>query len=118
MVITNWINSKGGGGNGNGNGNGKGKGNRWPCAFTLAGANSSIAPMLDFLRSIRDNHLRKSRVGTHFVNSYEWIYYTITPEVAKVVVKNRRFKNFWKKLVVTPVTYFLTGIFTIFSKIN
>ncbi|MFW9879496.1 MAG: CFI-box-CTERM domain-containing protein [Candidatus Thorarchaeota archaeon] len=105
MVRTNWS-------------KGKGKGKGKPCAFTLAANNSPIAPMLDFLRNIRDNHLRKSRAGTLFVNSYEWIYYTITPDVAKVVVKNHRFKNFWKKLVVTPVTYFLTGVFRIFSKIS
>ncbi len=105
MVIINWSPGKG---------EGKGK----PCAFTIATNNSTLAPMVDLLRNIRDNGLRISRVGTLFVNSYEWIYYKITPEVAKVVIKNHRFKNFWKKLVVTPVTYFLTGIFKIISKIS
>jgi len=89
-----------------------------PCAFTLATVSSQLAPIVDLLRNIRDNGLRRSRVGTLFVNSYEWIYYKITPEVAKVVIKNHRFKNFWKKLVVTPVTYFLTGIFKIISKMR
>ena len=87
-------------------------------AFTMATLGSPISPIINFLRNIRDNSLRRSRVGTLFVNSYEWIYYKITPEVAKVVIKNHRFKNFWKKLVVTPVTYFLTGIFKIISKMR
>ena len=87
-----------------------------PCAFTIATINSSLAPTVDFLRNIRDNRLRRSRIGTLLVNSCEWIYYKITPEVAKVISKNHRFKNFWKKLVVTPVVIFSQGFLNLSLK--
>ncbi|MEJ2251028.1 MAG: hypothetical protein P8Y97_15420, partial [Candidatus Lokiarchaeota archaeon] len=87
----------GGGGEGGGGGGGGGGGcDCLKCAFTEAFKGSSMEPLVDFLRSIRDNGLKRTTTGRLFVNSYERIYYRITQEVVKVVMKNHRFKNFWK----------------------
>ena len=82
MVIINWSPGKG---------EGKGK----PCAFTIATTGSTLAPMVDLLRNIRDNGLRISRVGTLFVNSYEWIYFLtgIFKIISKISQKTMKLIN-------------------------
>ena len=92
-------------GDGNGNGNGNG------CFIATAAYGSPAALQVAFLRNIRDNGLRKTRMGDLFVDAYEWIYYKFSPAVAAIMNKDPYFKNFMRKVIVNPIVYTLRGIF-------
>ena len=81
------------------------------CFIATAAYGSPAAPQVTFLRNIRDNGLRKTRMGDLFVDTYEWIYYKFSPGVAAIMNKNPYFKNFMRKVIVNPIVYTLMGIF-------
>ena len=81
------------------------------CFIATAAYGSSLAPQVRFLRNIRDNNLRKSRLGEVFVDRFEWVYYKFSPEVARVMHHYPFFKRIMRWLLVTPIVYFLMSIF-------
>jgi len=86
------------------------------CFIATAAYGSPIAPQVAFLRNIRDKGLRKTRIGTIFIDAYEWVYYKFSPYVAEVMIQRRSFKTFMKWVVVNPIVYFLMGIFKIIKR--
>ncbi len=64
-----------------------------------------------FLRHIRDDDMKKSRIGALFVKAYEWIYYKFSPDVAGVMDRSHRFEKFIETIIVSPILNFLTGLF-------
>ena len=81
------------------------------CAITTATYRSPIAPMVMFLRRVRDNKFKKTRVGSLFIQAYEWIYYKFSPRVASVMDQNPTFKTFMRIMVVEPIVKILQVIF-------
>ncbi|MFX1575314.1 MAG: S8 family serine peptidase [Promethearchaeota archaeon] len=88
------------------------------CFIATAAYGSPLAPQVRFLRHIRDVRLRKRRIGALFIDAYEWIYYKFSPRVARTMQQNHLFRNFIKKLVVSPVVHFLMGVFKPFNKLR
>ena len=72
---------------------------------------STNALKVYFLRHIRDDDMKRTRIGAFFVSAYEWIYYKFSHDVVGVMVQSHRFQNFVKKLVVTPILNFLSSLF-------
>ena len=81
------------------------------CFIATAAYSSPIAPKVMFLRRVRDNELKKTRVGSLFIQAYEWIYYKFSPRVASVMDQNPTFKTFMRIMIVKPIVKFLQVIF-------
>ena len=82
-----------------------------PCFIATAAYSSPIAPKVMFLRRVRDNELKKTRIGSLFIQAYEWIYYKFSPRVASVMDQNPTFKTFMRIMIVEPIVKFLQVIF-------
>ncbi len=81
------------------------------CFIATAAYGSHLSPQVTFLRYVRDKRLKRTRLGTLFVQRFEWLYYKFSPQVAKVMYKYPFFKRSMKWLLVTPIVYFLMSIF-------
>ena len=88
------------------------------CFIATAAYGSPIADEVMFLRRLRDDRLKQSRIGSLFVQVYEWIYYQFSPRVASIMDRNRRFKNFMKIMIVQPIVRFLRVISKSIHKIK
>ncbi len=88
------------------------------CFIASAAYESPLAPQVRFLRQIREVRLRKMRIGALFIEAYEWVYYKFSPSVARAMLHNRRFRNFIKILIVSPIVYFLMGVFRPISRLK
>ena len=81
------------------------------CFIATAAYGSHLSPQVTFLRYVRDKRLKQSRLGSLFVNRFEWLYYKFSPQVATVMYRYPFFKRTLKWLLVTPIVYFLMSIF-------
>ena len=95
-----------------------GPGSKIPCFIATAAYSSPIAPKVMFLRRVRDNELKKTRVGSLFIQAYEWIYYKFSPRVASVMDQNPTFKTFMRIMVVEPIVKILQVIFKALHRIK
>lgn len=81
------------------------------CFIATAAYGSPLAPQVTFLRRIRDENLRKSKLGNLSIDRIEWIYYKFSPHVAKTMYQYPLFRSIMRRFIVTPTIYFLMSIF-------
>ncbi|MFX0032591.1 MAG: zinc ribbon domain-containing protein [Promethearchaeota archaeon] len=81
------------------------------CFIATAAYGSHLSPQVKFLRYVRDIELKSTKLGTLFVNRFEWLYYKFSPEVARLMVRYPFFKRTMKWLIVTPIVYLLMAVF-------
>ena len=84
---------------------------KFDCFIATAAYGSPLAPQVAFLRHVRDQGLRRSRIGSVFIDAFESIYYKFSPYVAEAMHRNPRFKRRMRWLVVAPIVKLLTDIF-------
>lgn len=88
------------------------------CLIATAAYGSPISPQVNFLRSIRDEVLKKTHFGALFVEAYEWIYYKFSPQVAEIMTQKPAFKKLMRWVVVNPIVHVLMGVFSSLKKIR
>jgi len=72
------------------------------CLIATAAYGSELAPQVQQLRELRDNHLLQTSSGTAFMESFNSIYYSFSPYIADLERENPVFKEA-VKLLITPL---------------
>jgi len=72
------------------------------CLIATATFGSELAPQVQQLRELRDNHLLQTESGISFMNLFNELYYSFSPYIADYERKNPLFKE-TVKLVITPM---------------
>jgi len=72
------------------------------CLIATATYGSELAPQVQQLRELRDNHLLQTESGTSFMNSFNDFYYSFSPIIADYERENPLFKEA-VKIVITPM---------------
>jgi len=72
------------------------------CLIATATFGSELAPQVQQLRELRDNHLLNTESGTLFIESFNQFYYSFSPYIADYERENPVFKEM-VKLVITPM---------------
>jgi len=72
------------------------------CLIATATFGSELAPQVQQLRELRDNHLLQTESGTSFINSFNDFYYSFSPIIADYERENPIFKEM-VKIVITPM---------------
>ncbi len=72
------------------------------CLIATASYGSELAPQVQMLREIRDNTLLNTESGKIFMNGFNTIYYSFSPQVAQLENENPIFKEA-VKLFITPM---------------
>lgn len=72
------------------------------CFIATASYGSKLAPQVQMLREIRDNTLLNTESGKIFMNGFNTVYYSFSPQVAQLENENPLFKEA-VKLFITPM---------------
>ena len=72
------------------------------CLIATASYGSSLAPQVQMLREIRDNHLLQTASGSAFMTQFNTYYYTFAPTIAQWENENPTFKEV-VKITITPL---------------
>ncbi len=80
------------------------------CLIATAAYGSPLAPQVVYLRTIRDDHLRRWALGRGLLRGLEWRYYKVSPRVAQAMYDHPRFKRAVRWLVVAPFVSLLTVV--------
>lgn len=72
------------------------------CLIATATYGSELAPQVQQLRELRDNSLLNTESGTSFMNTFNGVYYSISPIIADYERENPIFKEL-VKLTITPM---------------
>ena len=72
------------------------------CLIATATFGSELAPQVQQLRELRDNHLLNTESGTLFIESFNQFYYSFSPYIADYERENPIFREM-VKLVITPM---------------
>ncbi len=72
------------------------------CLIATATFGSELAPQVQQLRELRDNHLLNTESGTLFIESFNQFYYSFSPYIADYERENPVFREM-VKLVITPM---------------
>ena len=72
------------------------------CLIATATYGSELAPQVQQLRELRDNHLLQTQSGQFFMNTFNDFYYTFSPIIADYERENPLFKEA-VKLAITPM---------------
>lgn len=72
------------------------------CLIATATYGSELAPQVQQLRELRDNHLLQSASGTSFMTGFDQFYYSFSPTIADWERENPVFKEF-VKISLTPL---------------
>ena len=72
------------------------------CLIATATYGSELAPQIQQLRELRDNHLLNTESGTLFINSFNDVYYFFSPIIADFKRENAVFREI-VKLGSTPI---------------
>ena len=72
------------------------------CLIASATYGTELAPQVQQLRELRDNHLLQTEVGTSFINSFNDFYYSFSPIIADYERENPIFKEA-VKIAITPM---------------
>jgi len=72
------------------------------CLIATATFGSELAPQVQQLRELRDNHLLQTESGTSFIESFNDFYYSFSPVIADYERENPAFKEA-VKLAITPM---------------
>lgn len=76
--------------------------NKGGCLIATATFGSELAPQVQQLRELRDNHLLQTASGTSFLNGFNQFYYSFSPTIANWERENPTFKEF-VKIALTPM---------------
>jgi hypothetical protein len=77
------------------------------CLIATAAFDSELAPQIQSLRELRDNKLVQTKSGSDFVNAFNNLYYSFSPQVADMERENPLFKDA-VKIGITPLIYSLS----------
>jgi len=72
------------------------------CLIATATYGSELAPQVQLLRELRDNHLLNTEAGTSFINSFNEFYYSFSPYIADYERENPVFREI-VKIAITPM---------------
>jgi len=72
------------------------------CLIATATYGSELAPQVQQLRELRDNHLLQTEAGTSFMNSFNDFYYSFSPIIADYERENPVFREA-VKIAITPM---------------
>jgi hypothetical protein len=72
------------------------------CLIATATFGSELAPQVQQLRELRDNHLLQTQSGTLFIESFDQFYYSFSPIIADYERENPVFRAM-VKLAITPM---------------
>jgi peptidyl-prolyl cis-trans isomerase B (cyclophilin B) len=72
------------------------------CLIATAAYGSEMAPQIQLLREIRNNHLLNTESGTVFMGAFNNVYYSFSPVIADYERENPYFKEV-VKLAITPM---------------
>lgn len=72
------------------------------CLIATATYGSELAPQVQQLRELRDNHLLQTESGKSFMSSFNGLYYSFSPIIADWERENPAFKEF-VKISLTPL---------------
>ena len=72
------------------------------CLIATAAYGSEMAPQVQLLRELRDNHLLQTSSGTAFIELFNSLYYSFSPTIADLERKNPVFKE-TVRLFITPL---------------
>lgn len=72
------------------------------CLIATAAFDSELAPQIQQLRELRDNHLLTTESGTAFMNLFNNFYYSFSPYIADYERENLVFKEM-VKIAITPM---------------
>jgi hypothetical protein len=82
---------------------------RW-CLIATAAYGSEAHPDVVFLRTLRDDELRSTRLGRRVVAALERIYYTFSPATARYLIGRPRVSRLVRTAVVHPVVVLLWSL--------
>ncbi len=72
------------------------------CLIATATYGSELAPQVQQLRELRDNHLLQTKSGTSFIESFNQFYYSFSPIIADYERENPVFREM-VRLAITPM---------------
>jgi len=72
------------------------------CLIATATYGSELAPQVQQLRELRDNHLLQTESGTLFIESFNQFYYSFSPIIADYERENPAFREA-VKIAITPL---------------
>ena len=72
------------------------------CLIATATYGSELAPQVQQLRELRDNHILQTKSGTSFMTGFNQFYYSFSPTIADWERENPAFKEF-VKMSLTPM---------------
>ena len=72
------------------------------CLIATATYGSELAPQVQQLRELRDNHLLQTESGSTFMSSFNDFYYSFSPVISDYERENPAFKEF-VKITLTPM---------------
>jgi len=72
------------------------------CLIATAAYGSELAPQVQHLRELRDNHLLQTSYGSVFMTGFNQFYYSFSPTIADLERENPIFKEL-VKLGITPL---------------
>ena len=76
------------------------------CLIATAAYGSELAPQVQYLREIRDNTLLSTSSGSSFMEAFNQMYYTVSPQIADLERENAAFRE----LVRVAITPMLTSL--------
>lgn len=77
------------------------------CLIATAAYGSPMALPVAFLRNVRDQRLRQTRLGNALMNSVERVYYKFSPHVSEAMTQSPLLKRVMRWFVVTPIVSLL-----------
>ena len=77
------------------------------CLIATAAFGSELAPQVQYLRHFRDNYILSTASGTAFMNVFDYVYYSFSPQVAEYEREQP-----WLQATVKVGLYPLFGILT------
>jgi hypothetical protein len=79
-------------------------GNGWcPCTIATAAYGTPWHPRLAYIRRVRDEELRTTRLGRAFLRAVEGGYHRLSPPIARYIASRPRARAFTRRCVVAPV---------------
>lgn len=73
-----------------------------PC-FIVTACYGSTSKYVMFLRNFRDNEVKTTKIGKHFMRYFDKVYYSFSPSTAKFIKRHKRARILVKNLFVVPL---------------
>jgi hypothetical protein len=74
-----------------------------PCTIATAAYGTPWHPRLAYVRRVRDEELRATRLGRAFLWAVEGVYHPLSPPIARFIASRPRARAFTRRFVVAPV---------------